>query len=589
MKIALCVCVFLCAVAVALGAESRYALVIGNGAYGETGILKNPVNDATDIAAALGRLGFSVDLLKDAELPAMENAVIRLSQRLATDPDAIGMFYYAGHGIQLEGVNYLIPVRTSISEAAFLKTKALSAQSVLDLMKKSANRLNLIFLDACRDYPTSWSRGSERGLAVVTNQPPGSVIVYATSAGSTAQDGSGRNGVFTGELLKNIETAGIDLDTVLNRTAQGVLAITGNKQTPAIYKQFFGTVALKTGGTVPGPSFDTVTPGSLQVTLASAGTVSLVGQLVDLPAGGILPVSNVSPGTYAIAVTYADGKSETRSVTVERGMTTQVAFSYMPDSAVSGTMVYVEGGTFNNGKVNMTVSSFCIGATEVTQAEYEAVTGKNPSGFKDEQHPVENVSWYDAIKFCNARSKKEGLTPCYTISGTNVSWNRTANGYRLPTEAEWEYAARGGNKSRGYTYAGSNSLSDVGWYEDNGGGSTQAVGQKKPNELVLYDMSGNVYEWCWDWKGDYPASAKNDYTGPSSGEERVVRGGYWRNSAPLFTIREAEDHNDDTWSDFQVPKAKYPSIRDCSVSDRYSGTPMGSDDSVGFRVVRSPQ
>lgn len=226
----------------------RHALVIGNAAYAEFGRLKNPVNDAADMAAALRRIGFSVELLTDADLAAMEAAAVRLSEALRGDRRSIGLFYYAGHGVQSAGENYLIPVRASIASESLLKHKALSAQAVLDLLGETGNRLNIIILDACRDFPSSWSRGSTRGLTVVSRQPPGSVILFATSAGDVARDGDGRNGVFTSQLLRFIESPELDLNALIDRTAESVLSTTGNAQHPAVYKQFFGSAYLNPAG-----------------------------------------------------------------------------------------------------------------------------------------------------------------------------------------------------------------------------------------------------------------------------------------------------------------------------------------------------
>ncbi|MDP3113667.1 MAG: bifunctional serine/threonine-protein kinase/formylglycine-generating enzyme family protein [Candidatus Cloacimonadaceae bacterium] len=211
-------------------------------------------------------------------------------------------------------------------------------------------------------------------------------------------------------------------------------------------------------------------------------------------------------------------------------------------------MIYVEGGTFNMGATDVesnerpvhqvTLASFYIGKHEVTQKEWLAVMGSNPSYFKGENLPVAQVRWFDAIDYCNKRSINEGLTACYSVDGSNKpnDWRRgtivcdwNANGYRLPTEAEWEYAARGGNKSKGYEYAGSNDIGSVAWYGGNSGGKTHPVGSKAPNELGIYDMSGNVWEWCWDWyAGDYYAkSPASDPRGAGSVEYRVLRGGSW--------------------------------------------------------------
>ena len=150
-------------------------------------------------------------------------------------------------------------------------------------------------------------------------------------------------------------------------------------------------------------------------------------------------------------------------------------------------------------------------STEVTQKLYKKVMGTNPSKFKGDNLPVENVNWYDAVEFCNALSQKMGLTPVYSINGNDVTQNTSADGFRLPTVEEWQYAARGGQN---YTYAGSNNIEDVAWYSSNSESKTHPVAQKKPNGYGLYDMSGNVREWCWDVDSDY------DY-------HRYMRGGSW--------------------------------------------------------------
>ena len=135
--------------------------------------------------------------------------------------------------------------------------------------------------------------------------------------------------------------------------------------------------------------------------------------------------------------------------------------------------------------------------------------------------PVMEVTWYGAAEYANWLSAESGLTKVYTINGTSVTANWSANGYRLPTEAEWEYAARGGNASKGYLYAGSDNADEVGWHSSNSGQSTHPVGGKAPNELGLYDMSGNVWEWCWDWYGSYSSGSQSNPRGPASGSYRV--------------------------------------------------------------------
>ncbi|WP_302428054.1 SUMF1/EgtB/PvdO family nonheme iron enzyme [uncultured Prevotella sp.] len=195
---------------------------------------------------------------------------------------------------------------------------------------------------------------------------------------------------------------------------------------------------------------------------------------------------------------------------------------------ISIEMVRVEAGTFTMGatpemkdpyddekpthQVTLT-NDYYIGKYEVTQALWQAVMGYNPSNFKGDNLPVEQVNWYDCQEF---------------ISKLN---NITGKKFRLPSEAEWEYAARGGKKSRGYQYSGSSNLSDVAWYEDNSGSKTHAVGSKQANELGIYDMTGNVWEWCQDWYGKYSRSSQTNPTCTNNGFYRVSRGGCWGDAA----------------------------------------------------------
>ena len=222
---------------------------------------------------------------------------------------------------------------------------------------------------------------------------------------------------------------------------------------------------------------------------------------------------------------------------------------------ISIDMVRVEAGTFTMGatpemkdpwddekpthRVALT-NDYYIGKYEVTQALWQTMMGNNPSKFKGDNLPVENVSWYDCQEFISKLNRITGKT------------------FRLPTEAEWEYAARGGNKSLGYQYSGSNNLSDVAWHLDNSGDKTHAVGTKQPNELGIYDMSGNVYEWCQDWEGAYSSSSQVNPTGANSGSNRVVRGSCW-----------------------------YFGARDCRSSCRRYNMPGSRGSHLGLRLVLS--
>ncbi|MCK4311272.1 MAG: SUMF1/EgtB/PvdO family nonheme iron enzyme [Candidatus Cloacimonetes bacterium] len=288
--------------------------------------------------------------------------------------------------------------------------------------------------------------------------------------------------------------------------------------------------------------------------------------------------TNLQIGEYQIIASLTGYEPKTKKCTIDLNKTAQVSITLEPETRVgldsqidSGfeNMIFVKGGTFQMGSNeyddekpihSVTLSDFYIGKYEVTQKEWKAIMGNNPSNWKGDDLPVEKVSWYNVVEFCNKKSEAEGLTPCYTGSGKNTKCNFSANGYRLPTEAEWEYAARGGNKSKDYKFSGSNNIGDVAWYYKNSNSKTHKVGTKQPNELGIYDMSGNVWEWCNDWysKNYYKNSSKNNPQGPTSGKYLVLRGGGWINSAGY-----------------------------CRSSDRYNVSPDGCTGNGGFRIART--
>uniref|UniRef100_UPI003743D56B formylglycine-generating enzyme family protein n=5 Tax=Odoribacter laneus TaxID=626933 RepID=UPI003743D56B len=224
-------------------------------------------------------------------------------------------------------------------------------------------------------------------------------------------------------------------------------------------------------------------------------------------------------------------------------------------SRLVGNMVQVEGGRFQMGGTpeqgsdandwekpvhEVTLSDYYMGKYEVRQSEWEAVMGNNPSGFKGADLPVEQVSWEDCHEFIGRLNALTGLS------------------FKLPTEAQWEYAARGGRLSKGYKYSGSNNIGEVGWYKSNFRNYRHPVGEKQPNELGLYDMSGNVWEWCEDWYGDYSSDSQSDPIGAVSGSFRVYRGG-----------------------------SRISEARLCRVSYRLYNAPNRRNSILGFRLVCS--
>ncbi len=209
-------------------------------------------------------------------------------------------------------------------------------------------------------------------------------------------------------------------------------------------------------------------------------------------------------------------------------------------------LVRIPGGTFqmgdkDTGQFQVTIKDFRMDMVPVTQALYRQVTGENPGRFKGDDRPVENVSWLDVVGFCNRLSEKMDLEPAYKIVGEQVEWLKEKNGFRLPTEAEWEYACRAGTFGDRY-----GPIDEIAWYDENSGHSTQGVGRKKPNGFGLYDMLGNVWEWVWDWYDKYPSGPVDNPSGPARGSFRVRRGGGWGSVARYCrsAVRGGDDPGD---------------------------------------------
>ena len=287
----------------------------------------------------------------------------------------------------------------------------------------------------------------------------------------------------------------------------------------------------------------------------------------DVLAGKVLRIP-LAKGTYDIKATGADNNQFDQVYTVKTASTeTLLKISLQSPATVkrpavgkqnnddlNPQMIYVQGGSFVMGSNNdgddakplhrVTLSNFYIGKYEVSQAQWIAVMGNNPSSFQDcDNCPVEQVSWYDVQDFIQKLNQKTGKN------------------YRLPTEAEWEYAARGGNKGNGYPYSGSSDINSVGWYSDNSNGKTEPVGEKQANELGIYDMTGNVWEWCSDWYSDsyYKKSPAVNPQGPPSGPGRLRRGG-----------------------------GRGDAARACRVAYRVLSAPGFRSSSIGFRLVLAP-
>jgi formylglycine-generating enzyme required for sulfatase activity len=294
------------------------------------------------------------------------------------------------------------------------------------------------------------------------------------------------------------------------------------------------TFEIKRGESLQKTYSLTAKTGKLQFTVQPLDAkVTLIrnGQTVQTW-NGMQYLKDLTVGAYTLKATAPGFATGEKQITIGENQTTYIDLTLAkgaPTKTIAGIkMVLVKGGTFNMGSNSgdsdekplhrVTLSDFYIGKYEVTQKQWREIMGNNPSDFKSDERPVEQVSWNDVQDFIRRLNSKTGQK------------------YRLPTEAEWEYAARGGRQSRGYTYSGGNDIDAVAWYNNNSNKKNHPVGQKQANELGLHDMSGNVWEWCSDWYGKYSSGAQTNPTGPATGHSRVCRGGGWGSVAGLCRV-----------------------------------------------------
>jgi|GEM_PF-6891037 uncharacterized caspase-like protein len=321
----------------------RYALVIGNADYAYFGKLANPTSDATDIAAALEGLGFSVRLLTDASRKQMNQSLNDFRDQLASDSSSAGFFWYAGHGIQSKGENYLLPVGASINREADLEDEAVSTHKIMSLLDDARNRVNVVVLDACRNNPIpSMGRSGMRGLTVVSSAPAESIIMYSTGAGQVAQDGDGkRNSPFAQAFLKYIAQGG-DITATIKAVTAETKRLTNGAQIPYLYSSLTqdfalnskprAAVASTTGNSEP-PKEPTVTIardyGSIEARALTAGELYLDDvKMADLAEGTKATLNNIEVGARSLEMRYKDGKTERQEVLISLGKITIVAFRY---------------------------------------------------------------------------------------------------------------------------------------------------------------------------------------------------------------------------------------------------------------------
>jgi formylglycine-generating enzyme required for sulfatase activity len=295
--------------------SNRIALVIGNGAY-KVGPLKNPVNDASDIASVLKQKGFSVSLLTNATQRQMEKAIGQFGKQLRDG--GVGLFFYAGHGMQVSGSNYLIPIGANIEAESDIKYESVNANRVLSKMEEAGNDLNMVFLDACRNNPFARSfRSSGKGLAQM-DAPKGSFVAFATAPGSIASDGTGRNGLFTGELIQHMQVPGLELTKMMKEVRKQVLRESEDKQTPwdvsSLTGDFYFTDGIKKDSlTVAGGSFQREESGKGRLRVASEPDRAEI--YIDDIFSGTSPLDiKLKSGIYTIAARKRDFKNESKRI-----------------------------------------------------------------------------------------------------------------------------------------------------------------------------------------------------------------------------------------------------------------------------------
>ncbi|CAN2049772.1 formylglycine-generating enzyme [Candidatus Magnetomoraceae bacterium gMMP-1] len=625
-------------------AETRLALVIGNGDY-QSSPLDNPVNDARLIAETLSNLNFNVIQREDLNYQEM-NAVIDSFGRQLKDIE-IALFYFAGHGMQINGNNYLIPVNSNIDSESEVKYRAVNAGLVLAQMKEAKTNTNIMILDACRNNPFKRSfRSKKSGLAFM-DAPSGSIIAYATSPGKVALDvGKSKNhGLYSFELAKHLKIPGMRIEDVFINVRKNVkkftkkftsepqvpwestslettrlilasgyvikekgetkLLITSNISRSVVYingqRMGYAPVNITQSGEykiVVSKSgyYDfkknvrlsknmSLKVGAVLDKIITTGNLKLKGSpkgaevyISDILSGSIpCTIRDLEQGYYELKIQKEGYKTGYVEIRINAGETTDKSVKLKSKGPVVGQkwresltgmeFVYIQPGTFMMGSPSdeperdndetqhkVTISrGFYMQTTEVTQGQWKKIMGSNPSGFKNcgDNCPVEQVSWNDTQEFIKKLNRRTGKT------------------YRLPTEAEWEYACRAGTTTP--FYFGETISTDQANYDGNciyGSGKkgiyrerTIAVGSFPPNSFGIYDMHGNIYEWCQDiYSSDaYSKHQRYDPIYADSGSNRVIRGGSW-----------------------------YSDPRNVRCADRRYNSPGHRNYGLGFRLVRTP-
>jgi formylglycine-generating enzyme required for sulfatase activity len=558
----------------------KIALVIGNWAY-RFKPLNNPQNDARDMAQFLSQLGFEVIHKENLSFEKMQDEVIQFKLKLK-DKGQVGLFYFAGHGLEVEGKNYLLPTDLRVPETELVKEKPIRAQWVVNVMEHSGSKVNIVILDACRKFPRPDFRdpSEEHGLAAMS-AAKGTIIGFATGSNKTASDGKkGTNGLYTGHLLKFMRQPGLTIEEVFKKTRQQVAWETRNKaeqQVPWVSNSLIGDFCL----------VSCAKPKSEQEKILQARLEQEQRKLEQERQ----KLEQERREKEALQAQLEALKNQPKP---DEFAPSKVFRDRLADGSLGPEMVWIPAGSFRMGDIQgsghsdekpvhrVSVERFAMGRYEVTVGEFrrfvkatgyktdaekggncwtlgqnDGASWRDPRFSQSDQHPVTCVSWNDGVAYAKWLSQQTGKT------------------YRLPTEAEWEYAARAGtetarywgndpDKACGYANVHDNTSKKVNGFEwtphncTDGYAQTAPVGNFKPNKFGLYDMLGNLWEWtCSEYESKYGGKEQRCVKNVNKNNRLSLRGGSWN-----------------------LVGARMRS------ANRYDWAPSNRGDGVGLRVAR---